>query len=473
MGTGENVLLGQHSDEGNSLSSGDGSIEEKLNSVFSSEETEKTSTEKADVFVFDEEMADEEKLVHITSEIAEKEKYFTDLVNAPNRRYDLIADTAKEIQELQKIQSELKEKIQEKPITMEDIQTLRNIHPVRKSVQNMLEHEVAQTSKLEKFLHSEMGDKSPYEQRKNNNEWRKDESKSVQITEIQSKELPKRINDVRQNIKQVERGTFLNFDTNMEIIFGKKSLDEIVAKAIQDDKRNVPVEARIAALYQMQEVLERAVCFDSQVSEYDPVTSKNKSPNTLFMHQMYGVLKYKDEIYLAKLSVEESYITDKENNFTGTSNRIYNLRNIKITPIEANRVFDPTVNSTNATEDTSTSVLSISISQLYGLVKTYDKNFFENPDSVGRNEREAELYLQAEYNDAVAETEGNNSHEEKSELLENVATSRNISTEKAEELLKKNAEKLTVIRPVSMSERKKILDDFAERNGLNKINVWR
>lgn len=473
VGTGENVLLGQHGDERDSLSSGDGSIEEKLNSVFSPEETEKTSTEKADVFVFDEEMSDEEKLVHITSEIAEKEKYFTDLVNAPERRYDLISDIAREIQELQKIQSELKEKIQEKPITMEDIQTLRNIRPVRKSVQNMLEHEVAQTSKLEKFLHSEMGDKSPYEQRKNNNEWCKDESKSVQITEIQTKSLPTRINDVRQNIKQVKRGTFLNSDTNMEIIFGKKSLDEIVAKAIQDDKRNIPVEARIAALYQMQEVVESAVCFDSQVSEYDPVTSKNKSPNTLFMHQMYGVLKYKDEIYLAKLSVEESYITDKENNFTGTSNRIYNLRNIKITPIEANRVFDPTVNSTNATEDTSTSVLSISIPQLYGLVKTYDKNFFENPDSVGRNEREAELYLQAEYNDAVAETEGNNSHEEKSELLENVATSRNISTEKAEELLKKNAEKLTVIRPVSISERQKILDDFAERNGLNKINVWR
>ncbi|MBD5159373.1 MAG: hypothetical protein HDT23_03930, partial [Ruminococcus sp.] len=473
VGTGENVLLGQHGDERDSLSSGDGSIEEKLNSVFSPEETEKTSTEKADVFVFDEEMSDEEKLVHITSEIAEKEKYFTDLVNAPERRYDLISDIAREIQELQKIQSELKEKIQEKPITMEDIQTLRNIRPVRKSVQNMLEHEVAQTSKLEKFLHSEMGDKSPYEQRKNNNEWRKDESKSVQITEIQTKSLLTRINDVRQNIKQVKRGTFLNSDTNMEIIFGKKSLDEIVAKAIQDDKRNIPVEARIAALYQMQEVVESAVCFDSQVSEYDPVTSKNKSPNTLFMHQMYGVLKYKDEIYLAKLSVEESYITDKENNFTGTSNRIYNLRNIKITPIEANRVFDPTVNSTNATEDTSTSVLSISIPQLYGLVKTYDKNFFENPDSVGRNEREAELYLQAEYNDAVAETEGNNSHEEKSELLENVATSRNISTEKAEELLKKNAEKLTVIRPVSISERQKILDDFAERNGLNKINVWR
>ncbi|MCM1508099.1 MAG: methyltransferase domain-containing protein [Ruminococcus flavefaciens] len=474
MGTGENVLLGQHGDEGNSFSAGDGSIDEKLNTVFSAVETEKTSTEKADVFVFDEEMSDEEKLVHITSEIAEKEKKFTDLVNVPERRYDLISDTAREIQELQKIKSELKEKIQEKPITMEDIQTLRDIRPVRKSVQNMLEHEVAQTSKLEKYLQSEMGEKSPYEQRKNNNEWRKDESKSVQITKIQPKDLPKKINDVRQkdNIKKIERGTFLNADTNMEIIFGKKSLDEIIAKAIQDDKRNVPVEARIAALYQMQEVVERAVCFDSQVSEYDPITSKNKSPNTLFMHQMYGILNYKNESYLAKLSVEESYITDKENNFSGTSNRIYNLRGIKITPIEANRVFSPAVNSTNAAEDTSTSVSIISIPQLYEIVKTYDKNFFENSEAVGRGEREAELYLQAEYNDAVAETEGNNSHSEKSELLENVADSRNISKEKAEEILQKEVKKLVVKRPVSVSERRKILDDFAEKNGLGKIDIW-
>lgn len=474
MGTSKNVLLRQHSDEGNSFSSGDRSLEEKLNTVFSSQKTEKTSTEKADVFIFDEEISEQEKLEHITSEIAEKEKQFTDLVNAPERRYDLISDTANEIQELQKIQSVLKEKIQEKPITIEDIQTLRDIRPVRKSVQNMLEHEVAQTSKLEKLLHSEMGNKSPYEQRKNNDDWRKDDSKSVQITKIQTKDLPKRINDIRQkdNIKKIERGTFKNSDTNMEIVFGKKSIDEIIAKTIQDDKRNIPVEARIATLYQMQELVENAVCFDSQVSEYDNITSKNKSPNTLFMHQMYGILNYKNESYLAKLSVEESYVTDKENNFSGTSNRIYNLRNIKITPIEANRIFSPTVNSKIATEDTSTSVF-ISIPQLYDIVKTYDKNYFENPEAVGRSEREAELYLQAEYNDAVSETEGNNVHSEKSELLENIAESRKITKEKAEEVLEQSTEKLIVKRPVTLSERKKILDDFAERNSLGKIQIWK
>ena len=165
-------------------------------------------------------------------------------------------------------------------------------------------------------------------------------------------------------------------------------------------------------------------------------------------------------------------MTDKENNFSGTSNRIYNLRNIKITPIEANRIFSPTVNSKIATEDTSTSVF-ISIPQLYDIVKTYDKNYFENPEAVGRSEREAELYLQAEYNDAVSETEGNNVHSEKSELLENIAESRKITKEKAEEVLEQSTEKLIVKRPVTLSERKKILDDFAERNSLGKIQIWK
>ncbi len=52
-------------------------------------------------------------------------------------------------------------------------------------------------------------------------------------------------------------------------------------------------------------------------------------------------------------------------------------RDIKITPIEANRIFNPAVDNINATEDTSTSVLLISISQLYEFVKSFDKHFFK------------------------------------------------------------------------------------------------
>ncbi|MDE6426806.1 MAG: hypothetical protein K2K89_11830 [Ruminococcus sp.] len=181
------------------------------------------------------------------------------------------------------------------------------------------------------------------------------------------------------------------------------------------------------------------------------------------MHKMYAPFKIGSEFAIAKITIEE-FGSDK----IAAKKRLYNLQDIKIEPLndlsltEQNQLHLSVINDS-----------SISISYLVKLVKTYDKNFFENPNAVGRDEREAELYLQAEYNDAVAETEGNNTHSEKSELLENVADSRNITKEKAEEVLQQKAEKLAVKRPVSMSERKKILNDFAEKNGLGKIDIWR
>jgi len=46
-----------------------------------------------------------------------------------------------------------------------------------------------------------------------------------------------------------------------------------------------------------------------------------------------------------------------------------------------------------------------------------------------------------------------------------------VTKEKAEEVLQQSTEKLTVKRPVTLSERKKILDDFAKKNNLGKIQV--
>lgn len=90
---------------------------------------------------------------------------------------------------------------------------------------------------------------------------------------------------------------------------------------------------------------------------------------------MHGVLEYEGEIYLANLSVEELYATDKENNFKGTSNRLYSFRDIKITPVEL--LGGQTHTSLrNANKDTLSSVIAITIPQLYELVKTYDKSYY-------------------------------------------------------------------------------------------------
>ena len=340
-------------------------------------------------------------LISISNEISEKEKIFAKLVE--NKDFDTADRFLKEIQELSDKYDNIKTEIQAESINDDDIQRLRNIQPLRKSVQNMLENEVSQTPKFEKLLNDELGEKSPYEMRNGNNAWRNDETKLVPIIEIEKRNIPKNVAELRKKeyIKNMERNTFINRDTCVEIVFGKKSIEEIISKAIPDDKRDIPIEARMSALYQMQELIENAVCFDSQISDYDPVSSKNKSPNSIFIHRMHGILEYEGEKYLANLSVEESYAMDKGDNFKGTSNRLYSFRDIKITPIEAHRIFSPAVNNKNVAEDTSIGVTVITIPQLYELVKTYDKSFFENSNAIGRSDRENEIVAKNEYKKAV------------------------------------------------------------------------
>lgn len=57
----------------------------------------------------------------------------------------------------------------------------------------------------------------------------------------------------------------------------------------------------------------------------------------------------------------------------------------------------------NANSDTSSSATTVSIAQLYDIVKTYDPNYYENPNAIGRTEREAEIKHHNTYLQAVEE----------------------------------------------------------------------
>ena len=314
---------------------------------------------------------DEKSLVSVTEEITKKNKHFTELVNSGE--FSQANEISQQLSELNDKADLLKKDIQEENITINDIEVLRSIEPKRKSVQNMLETEVAKTPKFEKLLNEELGEKSAYEMRNGNNEWLKDDSKTIPIINVQKRDIPEKLSDIRKQ-NDIPRGSFVNKDTGIEIQFSRKSINEIVAKAIPDVQRNIPVEARMATLYQMQELIENAVCFDSQLSDYDPVTSKNKSPNSLFIHRMHGVIDYDNKKYLANLSIEESYITDKENKFNGTSNRLYSFRDIEITPVEL--LGDQAYTSPQkADRDTPSSVTEISVPHIDKIVKVIGNAF--------------------------------------------------------------------------------------------------
>jgi len=337
-------------------------------------------------------------LEQIVSLIGEKGKTFTKMVNAGE--FSKAGEILKEISVLTLQAEKLKAVIQQEAITTEDVDKLREIEPKRKSVQNMLETEVAQTPKFERLLGEELGEKSPYEMRRGNLEWREDSNTDVEVITLPIQELPKNLSELRK-AKNIERGTFINLDTGINVIFGMSSVNEIIAKSIQDSKRGMSVDTRVSAMYHMKNLIAQAVCFDSQISEFNTISSKNKSPNTLFMHQMYDVVRYNEQFYLVRISIEEAYSTDKDNKFNQTLNRVYNLKDIKITPVAANRVCDPAVTDKTVGEDTSTDVVKITIPQLYEIVKEYDHSFYENEQSPGRAERLEEIQAQEDFQSSV------------------------------------------------------------------------
>ena len=357
------------------------------------------------------------RLVGLAKEISEKQAAATELFS--KQEFSEAAELAREVSELARAASELKAEIQSREIRAEDVEVLRSITPKRKSVQNMLENEVAQTPKFEKLLSEEMGAKSPYEMRNSDNSWRTDETKTVPVIEVEKRELPKKIVELGKgdNLANFTRGMFVNDDTDIEITFGKAAIKETITKAVHDQNRGISVDARINALYHIPELIKNAVRFDSQISEPGAIS---KSPNTLFLHRMYGVYRYDGELYLANLAVEELYSKSIEAEIDKTSNRLYNLRDIKIAPMKLPGL-NPGAHLQNVNEDTSIGA-TISIAQLYDFVKTYDKSYFENPNAVGRADREAEIEAQEKYRDTVKALDDMNAVEQfKSKTAEHFA----------------------------------------------------
>lgn len=106
----------------------------------------------------------------------------------------------------------------------------------------------------------------------------------------------------------------------------------------------------------------------------DTVVSENntnkKAKYTAFLHKLYTPIIYNSKEYLAVTTVEEYYDESKN----GVSRRAYNLKNIKIESADG-RLEKISTSPMSDTDST------ISISDLYALVKDYDKDFKSQPSS--------------------------------------------------------------------------------------------
>ena len=150
------------------------------------------------------------------------------------------------------------------------------------------------------------------------------------------------------------------------------------------------------SLYNINDILKNAVMLDSTLTDDN---NPNKANNTAFMHKMYAVCKTGEVLSLAKIAVEEFASGKKD-----TLKRIYNMQSIKIEPLRHVAFTDKRL---------ALSVLNgsnISISDLFKIVKNFDKDFYLNK----RNEKQIENFpIGDERIDNMAETT--------QELLERIA----------------------------------------------------
>ena len=227
-----------------------------------------------------------------------------------------------------------------KPITAEDVKTLRSIE--RKSINKFSSDDLKKTEKWAYKFQKELGTKSPFF-RAWFGDWRvKDHTPYSSV--IASKENG-----------TLSSGKTVNADTKKAISWGNTLKGETITHAARE-------KASIEALKDIKTIVENAVLLDTVISTPD---SKSKMPNTAFMHSFYALYKSDKGVELLKLFVEEALSNDKETVFS----RAYELKDIQKIADAPNGVL---ANDGGLTDDASA---VNSISDLFELVKTYDKSF--------------------------------------------------------------------------------------------------
>lgn len=273
-------------------------------------------------------------------------------------------------------------------ITQADIDILKTLPP-RKSILNFTEEEKNATQNWRIQFDADIGKKSPFFRA--DGEWRDSEKNLVPIIIIEKRNSS--YHDIKNDVKKqnIKRETCINNDTNWSIQISRKGLEDTIRYAFKQNN-NISYDM----LYSVQQLIKNAVLLDSQICERN---KNNKAQNTAFMHNMYSICKVGTEFYIAKLKVEEF-----SNAIGGTNKRLYNLQDIKIESLQAISLTDKQLHSATYNDS------NISISDLFKIVKTFDKDFYLNK----RNEKQIENFpIGDERIDNMAETT--------QELLERIA----------------------------------------------------
>ena len=230
-----------------------------------------------------------------------------------------------------------------KPITEQDVEVLRSIG--RKSVNEFTGADLQKAGKWAYKFYQELGTKSPFF-RAWFGDWRANDTSTVKAAQIQTLDISNAI---------MERGTFTVDDTGWTVYAGT---------VLQGETKHSARGERISekALSSIKEILSNAILLDTEVSSK---SSNKKSKWTAFMHKLYTPITYDGRNYIAKIAIEEFYNEGTQR----VQRRAYQLQSIKIEPVGGSYVE----NSTTTPRSDTGSIRNVS--DLYALVKQYDKDF--------------------------------------------------------------------------------------------------
>lgn len=222
----------------------------------------------------------------------------------------------------------------DKPITINDVKNLRSIG--RKNINDFTSEDIQKSKKWAHKFYMEIGTKSPFF-RAWFGDWRKYDKSRVKIVDK----------------KGYTHASQINHDTGWEIIVSKKIGKETTHHSGNNERNAVKY------LDYIDDITENAILLDTQ-------TSDKSNQNSLMYHTMYAYTEILGYPALLKLKVEELYY--EGHGISGTIKRDYILQNIEEETVSSrNRISSP--NHEEAAPST------ISISNLYELVKAFDKDF--------------------------------------------------------------------------------------------------
>ncbi len=303
-----------------------------------------------------------EKIIGKKSESAESQimaKQSVEFISELQKRYDVALLAVKEGNAVRNTQNATEgEKVMrqarantsnyleyDKPITLKDIEVLRSIG--RKSINEFTSKDIEKAQKWAYKFYKEqkLGTKSPFFRA-----WFGDWREYDDVSRVHTVTVP--TIDISQAF--LEPGDYKIEDVGWTVHAGK---------VLNDDTRHHSGGNRInvKSLNAIRDILQNAVLLDTIVSQQD---TNKKSANTAFLHKLYTIITYDSKPYIAKITVEEYY----NETIKDVSKRAYNLKAIKIEPTGG-----------QLGNDSSSSVPDISsiksISDLFALVKQYDKEF--------------------------------------------------------------------------------------------------